>query len=281
MVVEVVGDYADHATQGLLAETWVIDGHGQLLVFHLVHDADEGRVTAFRGDDCVPRVRERDGSGRRAGHADRLGNPGREEWPGTGDVFSHLARRPGVFALAAGSGLAFPLGRRLLEFCNVALERGDDVCLHRRNRCFCHEILSPGALMCGASLRDGSVGCYASCPPRRTRVRPRTRPARISAATAGTPASPVSTAIDSSRPCGLRSVASRCQTCSRVAIGHMAGSLPRRLTPRRMKGNTVVLTAVPPVRPETATAPPYFVVRRRELVVAPPTGSMAPAQRSL
>jgi hypothetical protein len=40
-----------------------------------------------------------------------------------------------------------------------------------------------------------------------------------------------------------------------------AESTPRRLTPRRMNGNTVVWTSMPPIWPLDATAPPMRRVR--------------------
>ena len=46
-----------------------------------------------------------------------------------------------------------------------------------------------------------------------------------------------------------------------------------------MKGKTVVARSVPPVRPLSATAPPYCVVRSAYAVAAPPTGSTTAAQR--
>ena len=68
--------------------------------------------------------------------------------------------------------------------------------------------------------------------------------------------------IDSSSPRGRTSVAMRRHMSRRRSIGVFTESAPSRATPRRMKGSTVVLSAMPPVFPLAATAPPWRSVRR-------------------
>ena len=54
----------------------------------------------------------------------------------------------------------------------------------------------------------------------------------------------------------------RCHTSRRWSIGICTESMPNSATPRRMNGKTVDSSAMPPVLPDAATAPPYFSVRR-------------------
>lgn len=56
--------------------------------------------------------------------------------------------------------------------------------------------------------------------------------------------------------------------------------MPSSDTPRRIKGNTVVLNAIPPVLPEAATADPYRMDASTAAKVPPPTESTAPAHVS-
>ena len=56
--------------------------------------------------------------------------------------------------------------------------------------------------------------------------------------------------------------------------------MPSRFTPRRINGNTVVLSVAPPAKPQDATLPPLATDRSTPASVSPPALSIAPAQRS-
>ncbi len=60
----------------------------------------------------------------------------------------------------------------------------------------------------------------------------------------------------------------------------LAESIPSSATPRRMKGNTVVVRSAPLALPDDATAAPLRSVRSTYGSVAAPTVSTAPAQRA-
>jgi len=66
---------------------------------------------------------------------------------------------------------------------------------------------------------------------------------------------PTSSATTSSS-CGSRSLASRCQACSRSASGAITLSIPASVTPRRMNGITVDGRSAPCASPHAATMPP-------------------------
>src|SRR6185437_39559 len=66
----------------------------------------------------------------------------------------------------------------------------------------------------------------AAQPPMRTTARPVTPPRRITGTNSGTCSSVMSWAMLSVRPFGLRSLASRCQSGPRTAIGHITDSMP-------------------------------------------------------
>src|SRR5438046_8364 len=78
---------------------------------------------------------------------------------------------------------------------------------------------------------------------------------------------------------GRRSVASRRQTSRRSSVPGLSVELmPSRLTPRRMKGSTVVLRLGLAARPIDAITPFTFIVLAIQARASPPRLSTAPAQ---
>ena len=79
---------------------------------------------------------------------------------------------------------------------------------------------------------------------------------------------------------GRRSPASRPQSARRAPISMFAESTPRRLTPRRMNGNTVVVQAdAPPICPLDATAAPIRASAARRRARRRRPDRRRPAQR--
>src|SRR5687768_6735040 len=116
--------------------------------------------------------------------------------------------------------------------------------------------------------------------PISTTTRPRILPSRICFASAGRSSSLAGTIIFPSLS-GGRSRARRVQASQRSSGGLATESMPSSFTPRMMKGMTVVSSLLPPARPQAATLARYFICGRTAASVAPPTESIAPAQRSL
>src|SRR3954449_6280159 len=106
-------------------------------------------------------------------------------------------------------------------------------------------------------VRAGALGHQETF----TTVRPTPLPASTSSRNGSRLSRPISRVIDSSRRFGRRSPAKRSHTATRTSSGVLTESTPSSETARRMNGKTVVSSAVPPVRPLAATAPPYLVVR--------------------
>ena len=69
----------------------------------------------------------------------------------------------------------------------------------------------------------------------------------------------------------------RLHTASRTARGVAEELMPRRLTPRRMNGITVVFSSALPARPMLAMLPQKSTVRVSHVSISPPTLSMAAA----
>src|SRR5437868_6051102 len=80
---------------------------------------------------------------------------------------------------------------------------------------------------------------------------------------------------------GFRSLARRCQTCSRMSRELSPELMPSRLTPRRMKGITVVWRSKLAARPTEAMTPFSFIVLAIQASISPPRLSTAPAQLAL
>ena len=76
---------------------------------------------------------------------------------------------------------------------------------------------------------------------------------------------------------GFRSSARRRQTSRRSARGVNTELIPSKFTPRRMNGNTVVLSSALPAIPMLAMFPQNLVVRVSHASRSPPTLSIAPA----
>ena len=85
-------------------------------------------------------------------------------------------------------------------------------------------------------------------------TRPLARPAMKSGKTAGSSAN-WTVRVREDKCLGLRSVARRCQTPFRYGAPMYPESIPRRPTPRRMKGATVVLRVIPAAKPMAAIVP--------------------------
>ncbi len=74
------------------------------------------------------------------------------------------------------------------------------------------------------------------------------------------------------------SLASRPQISRRKGIGVEPESVPSRLTPRRMKGATVVFRFMLAARPIAAIVPSCIIVLAIQASTSPPRLSIAPAQ---
>ena len=72
----------------------------------------------------------------------------------------------------------------------------------------------------------------------------------------------------------------RFQTASRHSRRVAEELMPRRFTPRRMKGITVVLSSALPAMPMLAMLPQKSTLRVSQASTSPPTLSMAPAKRA-
>ena len=73
----------------------------------------------------------------------------------------------------------------------------------------------------------------------------------------------------------------RDQASMRRGMGVLTELTPMSLTPRRMKGATVVGRSMPCARPQAATVPSGFICEITLASVTDPTESMQPAQRDL
>ena len=80
---------------------------------------------------------------------------------------------------------------------------------------------------------------------------------------------------------GFHSPPSLFHNSFRNEAGQQTESIPSKLTPRKIYGCTEVSNLPPPVSPDKAMAPPYFIDLTISPVAAPPTGSTTAAQFSL
>src|SRR3954462_10697299 len=115
----------------------------------------------------------------------------------------------------------------------------------------------------------GPAGMLVPAQATRTTVRPCEPPASIVSNTPGRSSSATSLRAIASRCIGFQSLERCVQISSRIARAVPAEATPSRLTPRMMKGITVVASSMPPALPLIAMLPYGLMTRERPASMSP------------
>src|SRR5690606_7421834 len=102
---------------------------------------------------------------------------------------------------------------------------------------------------------------------------------RIRANHSGNCSSDTSSATSCGSTCTYQSLPSRSHICCLNSTGNSTLSTPRRLTPRRINGNTLSGSSAPATIPQQAALAPYCNPFTAAASGAPPTVSTTPLQR--